>query len=594
MRQGKRHARGKGRGLGAGLFGLLFGLGFCPIGTAPASAQGESAWDIVHTPDSWEHACAQIPSGPDQSTDKDGEQILNLTLGMKDAQVVCTLLRAYTTNTDVPMRWKDDYDPIGDAIWREELRQDCAARNTNVTGCVERTVWRMRAGTKPSEKATPYRENENPYSSDALADWNRPDATLIEFTWTPCTPFLVQRGLARWRAQHLNIVTTGVDPVRLDRPPIPDNPLRKGLHGEGQGRHSASLPDFPRRSDGQDERRDEEAREDSARNGPNACLRAVTVRSTIRDRWANYAHVQFRENPAAAGPDVPKDQPAPPADEAADQKAAREASLEAAKKYHQFWHADFVSDNLMSSDGKPIEPLFRSGYLAEDDYYTGEAPVSTVTDIEWRNSWLNRQQWLVLLRDHFLHRVKTPGLDPSYALPEFGRLVDCGSDVRYGNIPSGKQYYWHNDNPDDHDGCHWINRDRERALDPSGEFVALDISYNPDAALAISHGPLYHDYWTRAQTRFVSRAVERLARYRIAAPLVQNDRDPLSPDQPAPLGPVACPHPLPRNADARKCNAEAPPRDAVTPRLGDVYNGPPMPPGPHDHDDGPPTPAKGS
>ena len=611
MRHRTLHAPDHRPGFGAGLLVILAGLSTGLFLTTPASAEtvnaspALSAWDVVHTPDTWEKACAQTPSGPEPGTSH-SEQLLNLTLGMKDVQVVCTLLRAYSTNTDVPVRWKDDYDPTGDAIWREQLRQDCVNRHVDVTGCVERSVRWMRAGTDPGAKALPYRDGIDPRGSDSLADWNQPDATLIEFTWTPCTPFLVQRGLARWRAQHLNIVTTGSDPVRLDQPPIPANPLRP--------KDAGSLPTFPSRSDRQDDRRDrgdvrgeERNAGDSARNAANACLRGVTVRTSVRDRWANYAHVLLRETaPADDQAIVPfarqmlgaPEKPIPC--ETGDKPSCaigivREGATNDDKNANlpsrRFNRASYAVDNLVASDGRPFEPLFRSGYVGGDSAYMGEAPVSTVTDIEWRNTWTNRQQWLVLVRDHFFARLRTQSLVPSYALPEFGKLVYCeGPDVQYGSIPSGKQYYWHNTAPDGNKGCYWQSGPVERAYDPKGDYLQLNISYVPDATLQISHGPLYHEYWERAQARFVGRAVERLARYNAAAPLVQNDRDPLAADQPAPLGPKACPHPLPVNGNGRKCNAEAPPRDAVSPRFGDVYTGPEAPGKASDA----PAPAKGS
>src|SRR5262249_46486737 len=96
---------------------------------------------------------------------------------------------------------------------------------------------------------------------------------------------------------------------------------------------------------------------------------------------------------------------------------------------HRFYRGAYIIDNLASSDGKPVEPLlFRSGYVDGDPSpgaYGGEAPLSTVTDIEWRNTWTNRQQWLVLVRDHFLARLRTQSLTPSYPLPDFGKLVYC-------------------------------------------------------------------------------------------------------------------------------------------------------------------------
>jgi hypothetical protein len=470
----------------------------------------------------------------------------------------------------------DSYVPMADAMWREQMRQDCAARTTNVTGCVEDTVGAMQSRTSPRDLSAPRREGDSETSPDVIADWNRPDATLIEFNWTPCTPFLVQRGLDQWRAKHLNIVATGVNPIRLDKPPIPQNPLTQGLRG-------AKLPGIPGKpgADGAD-----------TKDKVYACLRAVTVRSGIRDRWANYAHALLRETvPQDDAIILPSTRPMqsqpekPIACETGDKPACAMGTLKDGAKTddgaltsRRFARAGYINDNLLSGAGKPFEPLFRSGYIGEDSAYEGETAVSKVTDIEWRNAWLDRTQWVVLVRDHFLQRLRTQSLEPSYALPDPGKLVYCfGPEVRYGGIPSGKQYYWRNDNPDGNTGCHWRNKEKEKALDPKADYLALDISYDPDATMKLSHGPLFWDYWDRAQQRFVGRAVERLARYKSAAPLVQNDRDPKAPELPAKLGPKPCPNPLPLNGNGKKCNAEAPPRDAVTPRFGDVYNGPEAP-----------------
>jgi hypothetical protein len=169
-----------------------------------------------------------------------------------------------------------------------------------------------------------------------------------------------------------------------------------------------------------------------------------------------------------------------------------------------------------------------------------------------------------MVRDHFLARLRTEGLDPNYQLPGPARLVYCGPELRYGEVPTGRQYYWKNLQPGDKANCDtWHPGPRDVRTAP-GSYKELTISFEPDATLLLSRGPAFQQSWDREQSRIVGRAVEALARYRSVAPLVQNDNYPLT----------ACRAPLPPNGNAGKCNAEAPRRDAVTPRFGDIFEGP--------------------
>jgi hypothetical protein len=442
--------------------------------------------------------------------DQPSSAVISLDLSMQDASVVCRLMRDYGNNRpDTPLKLLDSYAPTADKAWRQQIRDACVGKTDSAVDICARDAARaMRDGIDP-----PDTEGRSPDGYLAIdqsyrdREWNKPDRTLIEFEWTPCTPYLVGRGWDRWRAQHLNITTTGSLPSGMPVAPSKGLPnLDNKMVGVGKLGSAELSPTKLGTGDGET---------DAVLQ--NICLNSATVRTALRDRWANYIHIALREN------------------------------------------MDAVTET--DPDCPECGPRFKVGA-----YRQGDVPHSRVTDIAWKNTWLDRQQWLVMVRDHFLARLKTEGLDPNYQLPGPARLVYCGPEVRYGGVPTGKQYYWKNLQPGDKYNCDtWRPGPRDTRTAP-GFYKELTISFEPDATLLLSRGPAFQDKWDRDQSRLVGRAVEYLARYHSVAPLVQNDGGP------TPL--ATCRNPLPANGNAGKCNAEAPRRDAVTPRFGDIFEGP--------------------
>jgi hypothetical protein len=466
-----------------------------PAAQAPAPPADVHPWMIVHKfqpgVDLTSLGCPPAPDKPAPS------RLISLDLKMSDVAVVCQLLRDYDNKPDVPLKLLDSYAAAADKPWRQQIRDACAAKSdSGVDICARDAARALPDGTGPADTEG-RASDDDPSRVEIYSDWNRPDRTLIEFQWTPCTPYLVGRGWDHWRAQHLNIVTTGSVPS--GRPVAPDSPLPNlDNKKEGVGKLGSADPVT-----------------DAVLQ--NVCLSGATVRTAIRDRWANYVHVALRED---MGPVIEPD-----------------------------------------PDCADCGPRFKVG-----SYRPGEVPHSEVTDIAWKNTWLDRQQWLVLVRDHFLARLRTEGLDPNYKFPGPAHLVYCGPEIAYGGVPSGKHYYWRSFQPGDKENCaSW--RPGPKDIGVAGRsYKELTISFAPDATLLLSRGPAYQELWEREQSRLVGRAVERLARYRSVPSLVQND---------VPENALAkCRNPLPNNADAGRCNAEAPRRDAVSPRFGDVFEGP--------------------
>lgn len=429
--------------------------------------------------------------------------IISLNTRMRDVEVVCRILSDYKKAPDVPLKLVDTYSPLADQAWRQEFRNLC-----NDGSCAAKYSVSSRTGIDPSDtevdrKESPVYVEESRRSRigyESYGDWNRPDRTVVEFEWTPCTPYLVDRAKDQWRRQHLNIVTSGTgatfDGTDPSMTKAAKSQIGARLPSPQYTKTSTTLADVKTQA------------------LQNVCLQGVTVRSAIRDRWANYVHAALRENPLAE-------------------------------------HDPKCPD---------CGPLFR-------DTAGTAVPHSSVTDVSWKNTWLDRQQWLVLLRDHFLARLKTEGLDPNFRFDGApARLVYCGPEVRYGGIPSGRQYYWHHPGPGNSGDCYsGYSRDFASGSLASG-YKELTISFEPDATLILSRGPLFHGAWERAQSRFVGRAVEQWARYNQVAPLVQNDnvKNAVA-DEPVP--------PMPAHPNKKQRNQEAPRREAVTPRIGDVFQG---------------------
>src|SRR5262249_41636643 len=211
-------------------------------------------------------------------SDVPSSSVISLDLTMDDGAVVCRLVQDYSNKPDVPLKLLDSYTTVADKAWRQQFRDACTDKAKGVDVCARDAARAMRDGIEPPDTQVEAPAGIDP---DEVWAWNGPDRTLIEFEWTPCTPYLVGRGWDRWGFQHLNISTTGAG--RASGLPVAPNSPLPGLENKkvGVGKQGSSDlgPDKLGRGD---------AETDKALQ--NICLRSATVRTSLRDRWANYVY----------------------------------------------------------------------------------------------------------------------------------------------------------------------------------------------------------------------------------------------------------------------------------------------------------------
>ncbi len=326
---------------------------------ANGKADANAAPDVECTGSAWDIAHGGKPKSTALQFDIDIAEP-----GDSAAKTVCRVLSHYAQFPNVIL--VDRYAPSAD-VYRDRGR-NCSGEQ----GCDTKRDWQRQVNTsemlvsknkdgkdQPSDdnlEALAGRllglkgqasETSSQDFANQFSSWDAQDAVLVEFEWGLCGWKAIEFEKARWRETHLNQSARQSDPGLFVAQTEP------WLLGSDKGG----------------------AKDDGA------CLESITVRSTLRERWANYIRVDLVE-------------------------------VETLKP----------ANNRCVSAGK---------FLAKETY---------VDRVEWKSHYFNQLEWLVLARDHLIERVEQRG----YSITREGaRLLKNSPFIRYGSRAATiERYRW--------------------------------------------------------------------------------------------------------------------------------------------------------